>query len=108
MGRRDTLVPFAARQECFAYYRMGRRDTLVPFAARQECLAATEWVGGTLLSRLLRDRSVSPTQKRAGLNSQSQEARIMAIGYDRPLYVLPFDHRATFSKNMFGWKGSLS
>lgn len=32
----------------------------------------------------------------------------MAIGYDKPLYVLPFDHRATFSKNMFGWKGQLT
>jgi len=32
----------------------------------------------------------------------------MTIGYDKPLYVLPFDHRATFSKNMFGWKGPLS
>jgi 5-dehydro-2-deoxygluconokinase len=32
----------------------------------------------------------------------------MAIGYDKPLYVLPFDHRATFSKNMFGWQGPLS
>src|SRR5215471_6586906 len=32
----------------------------------------------------------------------------MTIGYDKPLYVLPFDHRATFSKNMFGWQGSLN
>jgi 5-dehydro-2-deoxygluconokinase len=32
----------------------------------------------------------------------------MAIGYDKPLYVLPFDHRGTFSKNMFGWTGALS
>jgi 5-dehydro-2-deoxygluconokinase len=32
----------------------------------------------------------------------------MAIGYDKPLYVLPFDHRGTFSKNMFGWKEPLS
>jgi len=32
----------------------------------------------------------------------------MTIGYDKPLYVLPFDHRATFSKNMFGWKEPLS
>src|SRR5262249_1019031 len=32
----------------------------------------------------------------------------MKIGYDKPLYVLPFDHRATFSKNMFGWQGQLS
>ena len=32
----------------------------------------------------------------------------MTIGYDKPLYVLPFDHRGTFSKNMFGWHGPLS
>jgi 5-dehydro-2-deoxygluconokinase len=32
----------------------------------------------------------------------------MTIGYDRPLYGLPFDHRATFSKNMFGWQEPLS
>jgi hypothetical protein len=31
----------------------------------------------------------------------------MTIGYDKPLYVLPFDHRATFSKTMFGWQGPL-
>jgi 5-dehydro-2-deoxygluconokinase len=30
------------------------------------------------------------------------------IGFDRPLYVLPFDHRGTFQKNMFGWTGVLS
>jgi 5-dehydro-2-deoxygluconokinase len=32
----------------------------------------------------------------------------MTIGYGKPLYVLPFDHRATFSKTMFGWQGPLS
>jgi 5-dehydro-2-deoxygluconokinase len=32
----------------------------------------------------------------------------MTIGYDSPLYVLPFDHRATFSKTMFGWNEPLS
>jgi 5-dehydro-2-deoxygluconokinase len=32
----------------------------------------------------------------------------MNIGYDRPLYILPFDHRGTFQKNMFGWSGALS
>src|SRR5258708_30900355 len=32
----------------------------------------------------------------------------MAIGYQQPLYVLPFDHRGTFQKNMFGWTGALS
>src|ERR1700757_1022248 len=32
----------------------------------------------------------------------------MTLGYDKPLYVLPFDHRASFSKEMFGWEGTLS
>lgn len=32
----------------------------------------------------------------------------MTIGYDKPLYMLPFDHRASFSKHMFGWDGPLS
>ncbi|HJZ59182.1 MAG TPA: DUF2090 domain-containing protein [Gemmataceae bacterium] len=32
----------------------------------------------------------------------------MMIGYDQPLYVLPFDHRGTFQKNMFGWTGPLT
>ncbi len=30
------------------------------------------------------------------------------LGYDVPLYILPFDHRGTFQTNLFGWKGSLS
>src|SRR5438128_11815971 len=29
-------------------------------------------------------------------------------GYDKPLYVLPFDHRGSFQTKMFGWKGALS
>jgi len=32
----------------------------------------------------------------------------MTIGFDKPLYVLPFDHRATFYGKMFGWKGTLT
>ncbi len=32
----------------------------------------------------------------------------MTLGYDKPLYVLPFDHRASFSKELFGWHGELS
>jgi myo-inositol catabolism protein IolC len=27
----------------------------------------------------------------------------MSRGYDRTLYILPFDHRASFLKNLFGW-----
>jgi len=30
------------------------------------------------------------------------------IGYDKPLYVLPFDHRGSFQAKMFGWKGALT
>lgn len=32
----------------------------------------------------------------------------MNLGYDKPLYVLPFDHRGTFKKQMFGWEGTLT
>lgn len=32
----------------------------------------------------------------------------MTLGYNKPLYILPFDHRATFQTGMFGWKGPLS
>ena len=30
------------------------------------------------------------------------------IGYDKPLYILPFDHRGSFQTKMFGWKGALT
>ena len=33
---------------------------------------------------------------------------MMTPGYDRPLYVLPFDHRGSFETGMFGWKGALT
>ncbi len=32
----------------------------------------------------------------------------MTVGYDKPLYVLPFDHRGSFQTKMFGWKGTLT
>jgi 5-dehydro-2-deoxygluconokinase len=32
----------------------------------------------------------------------------MTIGYDQPLYLLPFDHRESLQTKMFGWKGTLS
>lgn len=31
-----------------------------------------------------------------------------AIGFDKPLYILPFDHRGTFRTQMFGWTGALT
>src|SRR5262249_23408772 len=32
----------------------------------------------------------------------------MTVGFDKPLYVLPFDHRGSFQEKMFGWKGKLT
>jgi 5-dehydro-2-deoxygluconokinase len=31
----------------------------------------------------------------------------MSVGYNRPLYILPFDHRGSFQTGLFGWKGTL-
>ena len=31
----------------------------------------------------------------------------MARGYDRPLYLLPFDHRDALQTEMFGWQSPL-
>jgi myo-inositol catabolism protein IolC len=33
---------------------------------------------------------------------------VKTIGFDRPLYILPFDHRGSFQAKMFGWKGKLT
>jgi 5-dehydro-2-deoxygluconokinase len=30
------------------------------------------------------------------------------LGYDKPLYILPFDHRGSFVKNLFGWHEELT
>lgn len=32
----------------------------------------------------------------------------MPIGFNKPLYILPFDHRGSFQTKMFGWKGTLT
>jgi 5-dehydro-2-deoxygluconokinase len=32
----------------------------------------------------------------------------MNVGYDKPLYILPFDHRGSFQTKLFGWKGTLT
>lgn len=31
-----------------------------------------------------------------------------SIGFDKPLYILPFDHRGSFQTKMFGWTGALT
>jgi 5-dehydro-2-deoxygluconokinase len=33
---------------------------------------------------------------------------MIPLGFDRPLYILPFDHRGSFQKKMFGWDGELT
>jgi myo-inositol catabolism protein IolC len=30
------------------------------------------------------------------------------LGFDQPLYILPFDHRGSFETKMFGWHGELT
>ena len=32
----------------------------------------------------------------------------MTVGFNKPLYILPFDHRGSFQTKMFGWKGTLT
>ncbi|MBA4017959.1 MAG: DUF2090 domain-containing protein [Pirellula sp.] len=32
----------------------------------------------------------------------------MNLGFDQPLYILPFDHRGSFQSKMFGWSGVLT
>ncbi len=31
-----------------------------------------------------------------------------SIGFNKPIYILPFDHRGSFQTQMFGWKGGLT
>jgi len=31
----------------------------------------------------------------------------MATGYNKPLYILPYDHRSSFESGLYGWKGTL-
>ncbi len=30
------------------------------------------------------------------------------LGFDKPLYILPFDHRGSFELKMSGWEGALT
>lgn len=32
----------------------------------------------------------------------------MSVGVIKPLYILPFDHRGSFQKKLFGWEGALT
>src|SRR4029079_10917257 len=43
-----------------------------------------------------------------GRQAVSNVATPVDIGYDKPLYILPFDHRSSFEKSLFGWSGALA
>jgi len=32
----------------------------------------------------------------------------VTIGYNKPLYILPYDHRSSFEKGLYGWSGALN
>ena len=39
---------------------------------------------------------------------KQRETTLMTLGFDKPLYILPFDHRGSFETKMFGWEGALT
>src|SRR4030081_210139 len=40
--------------------------------------------------------------------TETQGDPTMTVGFDKPLYILPFDHRGSFQTKMFGWTGTLT
>lgn len=34
--------------------------------------------------------------------------KVVPAGYSKPLYILPFDHRSSFEKSLYGWSGALN
>src|SRR6476660_134236 len=39
---------------------------------------------------------------------QEKKKPSFSLGYDRPLYLMPFDHRGSFELKMFGWREPLT
>lgn len=35
-------------------------------------------------------------------------SQVVRVGYGKPLYILPFDHRSSFEKGLYGWNGPLN
>jgi myo-inositol catabolism protein IolC len=35
-------------------------------------------------------------------------SKVVRVGYSKPLYILPFDHRSSFENGLYGWSGALS
>jgi 5-dehydro-2-deoxygluconokinase len=49
---------------------------------------------------------LGPTNPRT--RDPSRRKATMQLGYDKPLYIQPFDHRSSFTKGLFGWSGTLT
>lgn len=53
---------------------------------------------------LARDRSINDLIRQAMCSRRD----IVTLGYDKPLYLLPFDHRHSYVTDMFEYKGALT
>src|SRR5262249_36727981 len=65
---------------------------------------STAGVSGARSPERLASERGSNEQRTGRRKPRNREEISMAIAYDSPLYVLPFVHRATFSKTMCGWE----
>src|SRR5262245_15468408 len=49
-----------------------------------------------------------PNQRDDPSLQEAKGAPMKNLGYDKPLYILPFDHRSSFELKMFGWEEDLT
>src|SRR5262245_51372143 len=50
----------------------------------------------------------APNQRAGPLLQEAEGVSMKNLGYDNPLYILPFDHRSSFELKMFGWGEDLT
>src|SRR5690348_16207400 len=71
---------------------------------------ATSWICGACAfcrsARSCQCWSRDPLRTAHRLDQEGGE--LMITGYTRPLYILPFDHRASYVSGLFGWKEPLN
>ena len=68
----------------------------------QRIIPELESAGEPPLAARQLDQRADPALSRAPGGS------VMSVGYNQPLYILPFDHRASFQTGLFGWKGTIA
>src|SRR5215472_14788943 len=78
---------------------MGRRTRQGPRPAHHS--GAGEQGGAPTRTRQFDEQSHPAIQ-------EAQGECMIPIGFAKPLYILPFDHRGSFQTKMFGWKGALT